>query len=192
MARDYVRNKPTKKGASSRKRGPAKSAPKAKFPVVASVVAAAALGGFGYFLYTISGSAEQTEIAQPTPSSNITNSKPKEKPLPDKPKEKWDYIQELENKEVVVEVPPDPPPAVPYQMQCGSFRTLDQAEALKANIAFQGVESIIRKVNGKTGVWYKVILGPYERKRMAEKERHKMKRANINYCQIWKWQGPLP
>lgn len=191
MARDYVRNNP-KKRASSRKRGPSKAAPKAKFPVVASIVAALALGGFGYFLYNISGSAEDVEVSQPTKTKSNSQKASKEKPLPDMPKEKWDYIQELENKEVEVEVPPDPPPAVPYQMQCGSFRTLEQAEALKANIAFQGVESIIRKVNGKTGIWYKVILGPYERKRMAEKERHKMKRANINYCQIWKWQGPVP
>ena len=76
----------------------------------------------------------------------------------------------------------------PYQMQCGSFRTLNQAETLKAKIAFVGIESQVRKTTGKNGTWYKVVLGPYSRKRAAEADKHRLKSNNINYCQIWLWQ----
>ena len=54
----------------------------------------------------------------------------------------------------------------------------------KVRIAFQGLSSEVRK----TGNWYRVILGPYERKRPAEKDRHKLQRAKIHGCQIWLWR----
>lgn len=76
----------------------------------------------------------------------------------------------------------------PYLMQCGSFRTERQAQELKANIAFAGVVSQVKETTGSNGVWYKVILGPYERKRLAENDKHKLARNKINYCQIWLWR----
>ncbi len=198
MARDYVRSQPKKRKPTSRKNTRiTKAAPRSRFPVVAAGLALAALSGFGYFLYSVSGSAGQQptpEIAQvkPTPAKP---SKPEPKPsngLPEKPDDKWDYISTLPKKEVKVEVPKETKPTKPYQMQCGSFRKKSQAEQLKANIAFQGVSSTIRRVEGKSGVWYKVVLGPYPRKRLAESERHKLQRAKINYCRIWFWEGALP
>ena len=101
--------------------------------------------------------------------------------LPEKPQPKWDYVDTLKTKEVKVDIPEEETNYTPYQMQCGSFRNKDDAESLKAKIAFQGLESMVKK----TGNWYRVILGPYERKRLAEKERHKLQRARINGCQIW-------
>lgn len=195
MARDYVSNQP-KKRRSNAKRSPAKSAGPSSLPIIAMTIAVLGLSAFGYFLYSISGSAQQDEVREPvtkaTPAPKPKPASSTEKPLPEKPKEKWDYIEQLENKEVEVDVPDDPPPAIPYQMQCGSFRSMEQAESLKATIAFQGLESQIRKANGTSGTWYKVILGPYERKRLAQTDLHKLSRANIRYCQIWQWQGPLP
>ena len=76
----------------------------------------------------------------------------------------------------------------PYKMQCGSFKTEKQANMLKANIAFSGLESTIKTVTGKNGTWHKVFLGPYKRKRKAEKDRHLLKRNKIYGCEIWGWQ----
>jgi len=198
MARDYVRNQPQKRKPGSR-RSPAKSAPSSRLPLVATVIAILALSGFGYFLYTISGASSSAEVveidAKPTPTlapKAKEKTKETENQLPEKPKEQWDYIEQLENKEVEVDVPDDPAPAIPYQMQCGSFRSLEQAQTLKAKIAFQGLESRVRRVEGSSGVWFKVILGPYERKRQAQTDLHKLNRAKMGYCQIWQWQGPLP
>ncbi|NAW96105.1 cell division protein FtsN, partial [Vibrio sp. V42_P2S4T144] len=34
--------------------------------------------------------------------------------------------------------------------------------------------------------WYRVVLGPYKFKRDAERDRHKLQRAKIEPCAIWK------
>ena len=72
-------------------------------------------------------------------------------------------------------------------MQCGSFRKEQQAQAMKAQMAFAGLIAEIRKTNGKNGVWYRVRLGPYETKRQAESDKNKLKRINIVSCGIWGW-----
>ena len=75
----------------------------------------------------------------------------------------------------------------PYKMQCGSFKTMKQAEVMKATIAFTGLSAQISATKGSNGVWHKVFLGPYEKKRMAEKDKHKLKSNGITTCQIWYW-----
>jgi len=109
------------------------------------------------------------------------------KSLPKPPKEKWAYRDALENKEIEVgEYQVEQ--GGPYKMQCGSFKTLKQAEVLKATIAFSGLEAKIQQTQGKNGTWYKVVLGPYERKRVAEKDKHQLKNNSVNRCQIWLWK----
>jgi len=107
--------------------------------------------------------------------------------LPTLPKQKWTYVDQLENKQVEVGEY-DVTQHGPYKMQCGSFRSQAQAESLKAKMAFIGIESIIQKAQGKTSLWHQVVLGPYTRKRAAEKDKHKLKNNKINGCQIWLWK----
>ena len=113
---------------------------------------------------------------------------PKKDPnaLPPQPKEEWTYLSELENKHVEVDIPDVGASRTPmqYQLQCASFRQESQANEMKAVIAFQGLEAQVRQVEGTTGMWYKVALGPYERKRDAERKRHTLQNAGINGCQI--------
>lgn len=185
--RDYA-NRPAK--GNKKPRGPRKAKQKTtksrSWLFTALVVVAVA--GFGYFLWSLKSGTETTaptvELA-PKP-------KPQKDPmaLPPKPKEEWTYLKELENKKVEVDLPePSDKPSKPYQIQCASFRLESQAEELKAKIAFQGLTAQIRKVQGTSGVWYKVALGPYERKRLAERQRHILQRGGINGCQIWLWEG---
>ncbi len=49
-----------------------------------------------------------------------------------------------------------------YLVQAGSFQNKDDAEKLKAKLAFSGLEANIQtaEIPGK-GVWYRVRLGPY-------------------------------
>lgn len=111
----------------------------------------------------------------------------KEKHLPAPPEEKWSYVENLKTKEIEVgeyEVKQNGP----YKMQCGSFKTNAQAESLKAQMAFVGIESQIQTAQGKNHTWYKVVLGPYTRKRVAEQDKHKLRNNNINGCQIWLWK----
>ncbi|MCL2917800.1 SPOR domain-containing protein [Shewanella litorisediminis] len=185
MSRDYANRAPRGKGRGGNRnaRTPGRK------PWLALIVVVALVAGFGYFLWTIKGSADQVEPVK----TDTRASKPKKDPnaLPPKPQEEWTYLKELENKQVEVDVPPPETmrSAGPYQMQCGSFREMSQAEKMKAVIAFQGMEAQIRKVQGGSGTWYKVVIGPYERKREAERARHKLQAIGMNTCQIWLWQN---
>jgi cell division protein FtsN len=157
----------------------------AKFKFL-SLLSIIALAGFSYFLWSLS-QVEPATTSLKSSFNKVKNNTQKSEELPAPPKEKWQYIEELKNKEVEVgeyEVSNKGP----YQMQCGSFKSESQAQTLKANIAFAGIESSVKKTTGKNGIYYKVILGPYERKRQAERDKHKLKSNNINYCQIWLWR----
>ncbi|WP_107851155.1 SPOR domain-containing protein [Oceanimonas marisflavi] len=186
MPRDYVRRSPPKKKGGSPKRAGGRSrAPERRIPWLAILFALMLLGGLGYIIFLIKGSAGQQQVAEPPPAQQPAPAK-KINPIDQKPVEKWRYIEQLENKEVVVSVPtpaserkkPDAAPSVTYYMQCGSFRSSAQAEQLKARIAFQGLTSEVRRSEGSNGVWYRVVMGPYDSKRLADQEKHKMSRIN--------------
>jgi len=142
-------------------------------------------GGFAYFLFYIQGNAEQTPVAVAVENKPAIVA---QKPLPKAPTESWAY-EKLDQKEIEIELPNQQHNTRPYRLQCGSFRTLAQANSLKAKIAFQGYVSFIKQAQGKKSTWYQVYLGPFERKRLAEAARHKMQRAGMNYCQIFYWEG---
>ncbi|MBO2585123.1 SPOR domain-containing protein [Shewanella algae] len=188
MGRDYANSKP--KPRKPAKRSARKQPqPRQGFPVLLLVVVVAVVAGFGYFLWSLKSSAPEAEVAQPQPQTKPVPQKKDPNALPPKPKEEWTYLKELENKQVEVDLPEESnKPSRPYQMQCGSFRVQSQADEMKAVIAFQGLEAQVRKVQGTSGVWYKVVLGPYDSKRDAERQRHVLQRAGLNGCMIWFWE----
>ena len=147
------------------------------FPFAAVAIALLLSAFIGYFMFAV----EKPEVIK----SVVKKTVKKEELLPEKPQPKWQYEQSLPSKEVVVDIPEKKTNTRPYQMQCAAFKNQEDAEALKAKIAIKsGLSSIVKK----TGRWYRVILGPYDRKRLAEKERHILQRVKINGCQIWYWQ----
>nr|WP_269136901.1 SPOR domain-containing protein [Vibrio cincinnatiensis] len=174
--KDYVRRgrspkKPTKKTAPRRK------------PWRSGLLALILLSGFIYGLYRLS-----LEPEPPAPkSTSVSKSKPKVTPtetIPPPPTEKWDYVESLPNREIEVIAKEQEISDIPYIMQCGAYKTMHQAEARKLDIAFQGLTSKIRKKEDSS--WYRVVLGPYTFKREAERDRHKLQRAKIEPCAIWK------
>ncbi len=177
--------KPAKKAPAKAKRKPAKAGISVPWSLVA--LAAVLVVGLIWFLSSISGSADKPGPAtqtQDVPAANT--SEPVVEPLPEKPGDRWQYIEELENLEVEVDVP-EREIGPPKLMQCGSFRKEADAETLRARIAMSGLESQVRSTTGSNGLWYRVILGPYETKRDAERDRHKLQRAQVFGCQIWNW-----
>lgn len=180
---DYANRKrpaPRKPGQPNKRKPHAQKAPVSWRLVALTLLLVAALS---YGLYHISGSAERAaEVTQPVLKPPVKSTEP----LPELPTDEWSYIDELENQEIEVEVP-DRPDGPPKLMQCGSFRSQADAETLKARIAMAGLESQVRRSEGRNGVWYRVILGPYATKRDAERDRHKLQRAQVLYCEIWNW-----
>ncbi|MDR9827858.1 SPOR domain-containing protein [Vibrio sp. FNV 38] len=178
MAKDYV-----KRGRGTPKRPNKRNTPRKK-PWRSGVLAILLLGVFGYGLYLLS---QEPIPESPAPVPVKPQSKPAPKPkkeLPPKPEEKWDYVESLPNRQIEVEAKELKVSDIPYIMQCGAYKSSAQAESRKLDIAFQGIESKIRKTEGSS--WYRVVLGPYERKRDAERDKHRLERAKIEPCAIWK------
>lgn len=185
--RDYV----------SRGKKPRKTAPRRNTPLANNtsnnswkiLVAVASLVGFIFFLYQSSGKTVQEPIATKAAKSEIIEAEqPDKEYLPPKPEEKWSYIEELENKKVQVEANKQELSVRPYLMQCGAYKAEKYAEMRRANIAFQGLESQIKITETDDGVWYRVVLGPYDLKRKAESDRNILRRAGIEPCRIWYWE----
>ncbi|MFA0079161.1 SPOR domain-containing protein [Vibrio artabrorum] len=173
--KDYVtRGRGTKKTTK-------KQAPRRK-PWRSGLLAILLVGGFVYGLYLLSNDPEP-----PAPVPVVSKPTPKPKPtkvIPPPPEEKWDYVETLPSREIKVQAKEQTVSKIPYVMQCGAYKTSAQAEARKLDIAFQGLSSEIRKKEGSS--WYRVVLGPYKFKRDAERARHKLQRAKIEPCAIWK------
>lgn len=186
--KDYVKASRPKARATPKHKAGARANSKAvtpNKPWLLLAVTAALIGGFIYFLWYLNTqpAVSTAATAKPAPASTV-----KKDDLPERPtQEPYQYIKELENKEVKVEVETQPQNAGPYQMQCGSFREPKQAETMKAQIAFAGFASDIRRTEGNSGVWYRVVLGPYESKRQATADRNRLRQQGINTCQIWNW-----
>jgi len=192
---DYIARSPKKNNAKKKSPSQKKSNTNVKqsLPLKSKLILLCTLVliiAFSYGLWVLKTSpSTKTPLHKVSKQSNevSTPTTIKTESLPKPPQEKWSYVKNLEEKEVEVgqyEVKDQGP----YKMQCGSFKSEKQAEILKAKIAFTGLESIVQKAQGKNGTWYKVILGPYPRKRLAEKNKHTLKRNNINYCEIWSWR----
>ena len=176
MAKRPVQRKKAAAASKTRRRRPVKAKKSSGSGLMIAMVAALVIIiGVGYLIFSGDEKVETKKRALPIAPAEV---------LPEKPEPNWSYESNLKTKEVVVDVPEKKKAKLDYQMQCGSFRVESDANALKARIAFQGLNSRVRK----TGDWYRVILGPYKRKRLAEKERHKLQRAKINGCAIWLWR----
>lgn len=174
---DYVKTpRPTprpKKGAA-----PAKK-PK---PYLLVGVVALLLVGFGYFLWHISHQpgANQLAAKQQQQTEQALANEAKKDELPPKPvKEPYTYIKSLENKEIVVQ-PEELVQKAPVTMYCGTFKSRDAAEELKAKIAFEGIAAEIRENDGK----FRVVSGPYASKRMAQSDQNKLQRRKVARCWV--------
>jgi len=172
---DFINKKP--KGRNTKKVAPSPK-PVSKLLILTALLL---VGGFVYGLYFISQNADPKQLEEAT-KPIVKTPPPVSTPKPKDP----DFIQEIKDAEVKVEIK-EIKKRGPYQMQCGSFRKHEDAESMKAQIAFVGLVAEIRRTEGSNGVWFRVRLGPYESKRQAESDKNKLKRINIVSCGIWGW-----
>ena len=162
----------------------------AKMPVIPLIVLAVVLGGFGYFLWSINGAADNAPeviAEQPTTKPPKTVAKSQQQEVPPPPKsEDWQYMEELKNKTVEVPVAKLEKKG-PFLMQCATFKDGRRAEAFKAQLALLNFESRIKVTQGKNGTYHRVQLGPFETNRDAQRARHQLSKHKINGCKIWLW-----
>ncbi len=74
---------------------------------------------------------------------------------------------------------------VNFYMQCGAFKSPDQANRLRGSIQSSGYPSTVSKAVVNSVTWYRVIVGPYATKGMAEDVTRKLKKV-VNNCNIYK------
>ncbi|AHG20133.1 cell division protein FtsN [Chania multitudinisentens RB-25] len=65
-----------------------------------------------------------------------------------------------------------------WMVQCGSFRATDQAESVRAQLAFEGIESRITSGGG----WNRVVLGPYNSRAAADQTLTRLKGSGMSSC----------
>lgn len=204
MAQDYV-SRGQKRNKNAPKRRPKKKPKQGTKPWFKIIIAIVLLCGFAYALFILKNSApdtidrneidEQSLLGQgatqslsqdPTTADVETLDTLAEKdPLPVLGEEEWAFIDALPEYSVEVDIPEVEHSDRIYIMQCGSFRTTERAQELRAQLALQGLESEMLESDGQNGRWYRVVLGPYTRKRAAERDRHQARRVNINNCKIY-------
>ncbi|WP_442801817.1 cell division protein FtsN [Serratia rubidaea] len=106
----------------------------------------------------------QPPASQPrNPFSGGASSQPAQQPKPTTPPAKTESKPEQKQR---------------WMVQCGSFRAADQAESVRARLAFEGIES--RITNG--GGWNRVVLGPFSSRAGADKTLSRLKGIGMSGC----------
>lgn len=73
-----------------------------------------------------------------------------------------------------------------FMMQCGAFRTPDQANTLKSRVAVQGQSAQIHQIVTTTGTWNRVVLGPYANRAAADQALSRLKASGaVSSCTIF-------
>ena len=146
--------------------------------------------GIGLTAYLLTADLSFLDKLKPTPQETVESSK--KSTNQEKSADESESSQSFSYHELLTEhtVPVKPKAKTKksdkrYIMQCGAFKVFADADRLKAKIAFVGLKALIKPSDYKNKTWYRVTLGPYSKKRDAERDRHKLQRADINGCQIW-------
>ncbi|HGM5808699.1 TPA: cell division protein FtsN [Serratia marcescens] len=108
---------------------------------------------------------------KPTAQQPVQVKQPEPKPQP-KPEPKPEVKQETAKQET------KPESKQKWMVQCGSFRATDQAESVRARLAFEGIESRITAGGG----WNRVVLGPYSSRAAADKTLSRLKGVGMSSC----------
>ena len=140
--------------------------------------------------------------AQPV-QEDVRDVRKKEKATITPPEPRFDFYNLLPEMEVIVPeseirkprvipVAPDTPkpsalpgtPAGTFYLQVGSFKNAEQADNLKAKLAFSGFETVIHKatleISGKSETFHRVRVGPFNNLDAANRSREKLIASGID------------
>jgi len=112
------------------------------------------------------------EHEKPQQQPMITQAKPeREKP---QPQQQQNIAQNAPEKEK----PKEQEKSQRFIVQCGSFRGTEQAESVRARLAFAGFESRVTSSGG----WNRVVIGPYNNRAGADGTLSRLKGSGISSC----------
>ena len=200
MARDYAKkDRPAGKGAAApRQKASARKAPKPKRSAPAHrqhgslslkwVLSLAAVGGFiGFIVYLNTlpaGPAAPKQAAPAQQQASPAATKAKQDAARQK-EQNFRFYEMLPESEVVPpkvqEYTPGPAKtAFDYILQSGSFRSKEDAERQRAQIAFQGLRAHVQQITQDNGgIWYRVNVGPFTSRSQMNSAVDKLVSINI-------------
>ena len=201
MSRDYARkDRPSKASATSRKKPARQAKPKAARPKPAAsarsqhgglslkwILSLAAVGGFIGFIVYLNSLPTSPHSQQPAviekPAQKPAKTPAETAKAEDKPGVR--FYEMLPESEVV---PPKVEEYTPgptqtdfnYLLQSGSFRSKEDAERQRAQIAFQGLRASTQRIDLDNGsVWYRVNVGPFTSRSQMNSAIDKLVSLNI-------------
>lgn len=70
-----------------------------------------------------------------------------------------------------------------FTLQAGSFQTAADADSLKAQLAFLGLEAKVQSVNVNGATWHRVVLGPFASNSKISRAKNLLLENGIKYVQ---------
>ena len=125
---------------------------------------------------------EQTPVTEETPAEST------------KPKLTFEFPKLLKENKVVVDPTPytppgsvttpevviTPPEPKEFVLQAGSFRSVDDAESVRASLLLQDLPVNMVPVTLADGTWYRVVVGPYAVRDDAQAMLSRLQEQNLN------------
>jgi cell division protein FtsN len=112
----------------------------------------------------------------------------------EEPAKTYDFYDMLPKFEVVVpekekDVRPDTrsvPETRPgtYVLQAGSYRNFNDADRIRAQLALQGIQAKVQKVQVDADIWHRIRIGPISNLDELNRMRQKMRKADIDVLVI--------
>lgn len=193
--KDYKSNSGKSGKSRGKPRGKGKSGSVPGWVMLVTGVVIGGLASVGTYLYIKDGSASQSEpesiaeakSAPKSQTAEVAKSKPEvKKSASEKPR--FEFYTLLPEQEVII---PDSEvreqqqrmaekQSGTYVIQVGSFRSKEDADSLKAKLAFLGVESTIDSVSSKEETWHRVRVGPFTDSRELNRIRNRIHANKMN------------
>jgi cell division protein FtsN len=112
----------------------------------------------------------------------------------EKQKPKIDFYTVLEERVIDIPVPQDDVdglknPSINKQavkkftLQAGSFKSASDADSLKAQLAFLGLEAKVHSANVNGSTWHRVVLGPFASNSKISRAKNLLLENGIKYVQ---------
>lgn len=107
-----------------------------------------------------------------------------EQPSSSEELQRFNFPQLFKDNEVVVAEPQRSNPsaaelAADFYVQVGSFRQFDDADSLRVKLLLLNLDTVIEPVKGASGLWHRVVVGPFASAAAAEQARNKLHQNNI-------------
>ena len=196
---------PAKKTRSKKKTGATRNQEQSSSTLSVIVISILVASFVGFLIYL---DKIPTEEEQATSIDKVTTTQKKDSNKSSPPKHQFDFYTVLPDREVKVvdvednriqhntknqpqkttvkkvETKPKPKSKIDrnylYQLQVGAFKELSKADAMKARLAFLGVESNIQLIQNNGQKMYRVRVGPSTDSHKIDQIKNQLKAKNIN------------